>query len=191
MQLPINQPLRYPSMSKNHFSRNNHSGFTLLEILVVVMIVGVLCAIAAPLWLAFIDIVRLNIAKDQEYRAIRQAQSEASHQKLTWQASFRQQDDGTVQWAVHPATVNPTNAQWQSLDPNIVLDDESTLQQRNGVRQIEFDFKGTVRKPPLGRITIASKYGGNAKRCVYVSTILGAMRTGKEHPRPKNGDFCY
>ncbi|MFM6198294.1 MAG: prepilin-type cleavage/methylation domain-containing protein, partial [Dolichospermum sp.] len=34
--------------------------------------------------------------------------------------------------------------------------------------------------PPLGKITLSSKSGGTGKRCVIVSTILGAMRTAKD-----------
>jgi hypothetical protein len=58
------------------------------------------------------------------------------------------------------------------------------------VRRVPFDNLGTV-KPPLGRITLSSKSGGKAKRCVFISTILGAMRTAQENPRPDDGKYCY
>ena len=58
---------------------------------------------------------------------MRQAQSQASKEKLTWQASFREQNS-ILQWAVHPATVNPSAAKWNNLDANVRFDDETTLQ---------------------------------------------------------------
>jgi hypothetical protein len=68
---------------------------------------------------------------------------------------------------------------------------ESTLQLSNGVRRVRFDDIGGV-IPPLGKITLSSKSGGTAKRCVIVSTILGAMRTARENPTPDSGNrYCY
>ena len=175
---------------KIFLTNHDTSGFTLLETLVVIFTIGILSAIAAPSWLGFIDVQRLNTSQSQVYSAMRQAQSQAKKEKLTWQASFRQQN-GIVQWAVHPATVNPSVANWNNLDATVNLDAETTLQQSNNVRRIQFDDKGSVRQPPLGRITLSSKSGGKAKRCVFVSTILGAMRTSKEHSRTKDGKYCY
>lgn len=169
---------------------DNASGFTLLELLISLVIIGISSAIAAPSWLAFVDVQRLNTAQNQVHNAMRQAQSQAKKEKLTWQASFREQN-GVVQWAIHPGTVNPLVANWNNLDSSVRLDTETTLQQSNGVRRIQFDYRGSVRQPPLGRITLSSKSGGKAKRCVFVSTILGAMRTGKEHSRAKDGKYCY
>ena len=165
----------------------------MLEILFAVVIIGILSAIAGPFWLSFINSRRLDLGQDRVYFALRQAQSQAQKQKLTWQASFREQN-GIVQWSVHPTSVNPANINWNSLDPNIRLDRETTLQllASQGIRQIQFDYRGSVRKPPLGRVTLSSKYGGKTKRCVYVSTILGAMRRAKEREKPnRKGDFCY
>ena len=159
--------------------------------LVVIVLVGILSAIALPSWLSFVNTRRLNTAQDQVYRAMRQAQSEAKKQKLTWQVSFREHNN-IVQWTVHAASINSPIANWNDLDSNIVLDSETTLQQSNGVRQIQFDYAGNVTQPPLGRITLSSRYAGKAKRCVYVSTILGAMRTAKDRATTNpNGDYCY
>jgi prepilin-type N-terminal cleavage/methylation domain-containing protein len=166
------------------------SGFTLLENLVVVFLIGILAAILTPSWMSFINTRRLNTAQSQVYQAMRQAQSQAKKEKLTFQVSFREHNT-ILQWSVHPATVKPTDAIWNNLDSSVKLDDETTLQESNNIRQIQFDHLGSVRKPPLGRITLSSKSGGKAKRCVFVSTILGALRTAKENPTADGGKYCY
>ncbi|BAY27382.1 hypothetical protein NIES2100_72060 [Calothrix sp. NIES-2100] len=168
----------------------SNSGFTLLELLGVILVIGTLSAIAVPSWQTFVNTQRLNTAQDQVHRAMRQAQSQAKTQKLTWQASFRE-NNGIVQWTIHPASVNPANANWNNLDVNVRLDLETTLQESNGVRRIKFDHMGSVDQPPLGRITLSSKLGGRAKRCVFVSTILGTMRTSREQTTAQDGKYCY
>ncbi|MEH2146294.1 pilus assembly FimT family protein [Nostoc sp.] len=176
--------------AKNLLNKNYNSGFTLPEMLVVVVLIGILATLEIPNWLAFVETQRLNTAQNKVHLAMHQAQRQATKEKLTWQASFREQN-GIIQWAVHPATVNPSDANWNNLDSNVRLDAETTLQESNGIRQIQFDYRGNVRQPPLGRITLSSKYGGKVKRCVVVSTILGAMRIEKDHSTAENGKYCY
>jgi len=166
------------------------AGYSLLEMIIVVFMMGILSAIAAPAWLHFTNIQRLNTAQYEVYQAMQAAKRNAKLKKMHWQASFREQDQ-LVQWAVHPETVTPVTAHWQSLDPNIRLDDnETTLQSSNGVYKVEFDFKGNT-PPPFGRLTLTTKQGGKAKRCVFVSTLLGTLRMAEENPTPKDGKYCY
>ena len=55
---------------------------------------------------------------------------------------------------------------------------------------MQFNYKGNT-NGQLGRITLSLRSGGTAKRCVFVSTLLGGMRTAKDQAQPKDGKYCY
>lgn len=167
----------------NYLQNNrSNSGFTVIETITALLMIGILSGIAAPSWFALIKTQHLNIAQDQVYQAKRQAQSQAKKEKVKYQASFRTQNN-ILQWAVHEekeSDLNNPMIKWNDLDDSVQLDPNSTLELDNGVRRVRFDDIGGV-TPPLGKITLSSKPGGTAKRCVIVSTILGAMRTAKDN----------
>lgn len=189
-------------------NESNH-GFTLIEMLITVFMIGILSAIVAPSWIGFVDARRLNTAQDEVYRAMREAQSNAKRDKITWQASFRE-DDSIVQWAIHPASKTPNefippNVIWNNLHQSIqvykVKNDknkcETSLEANtqscptNSPWRVQFDYKGQPGNN-FGQITLISKNGSKTQRCVYVATILGAMRTGKDHVTANSEDkYCY
>lgn len=153
-----------------------NSGFTLLEMIVVVLILGVLAAIIAPGWSAYMTAQQLDRARDQTYEAMRNAQTQAKQSRVDWKASVRDWH-GMVQWAIHPSSSTPTS--WQSLDAAVSLDIANTTlrQTAEGYYQVQFSHEGRI-AGQLGRITLMSKAGGRARRCVIASTLLGVLRKG-------------
>lgn len=182
-----------------------HSGFTLFETLIILVILGILAGIISPTWIAFVQRQRLNTAQSQVYQAMRTAQSNATRDKITWQASF-QENNGVAQWAVHPASINAkhlTPADWHNLASNVRLDSETNLPKSNGIRRLRFNYQGCpvyrlddecthTAVQTKGRITLSSPRVGKTKRCVIVSTLIGALRTAREQPKPdRKGRYCY
>lgn len=159
-------------------ARSSH-GFTLLELMAAVAMIGILFAIAAPGWSAWLSRQQLNTAQSEALQAIRLAQESAKRKASTWRASFRQHQ-GVVQWVIHPTGTTPPDALWKSLDPHVRIDtSNTTLQPVGNVWKVEFNYRGRV-NGRLGRLTLASKTGSAVRRCVFVSTLLGAMRTSNK-----------
>jgi prepilin-type N-terminal cleavage/methylation domain-containing protein len=88
-------------------------GFTVLEVLIVVFMIGILSAIVAPSWLAFVNRQRLNKASDAVVSVIRQTQAEAKNKKLNYSVSFRVNSTSNVpEYIIYqgtpPATITTT-----------------------------------------------------------------------------------
>ncbi|MBH8574220.1 prepilin-type N-terminal cleavage/methylation domain-containing protein [Nostocaceae cyanobacterium CENA369] len=205
---------------KNISNNCSSSGFSLPEILVTIVAIGILIALALPNWQSFMEVRRLTAAQEEIYQSLKQAQNQAAKEKVTWQTSFRQ-NNNIVQWTVHkaeqgqfiPVSVMNNDKVWYEFHPNIRIDlnknnkdkYETTLPKHSSqqVWRVLFNYQGCpiyevgdectdTSLRTLGQITLYSHNSGKVRRCVYVSTIIGAVKMGKEHSRANEKDkYCY
>ncbi len=166
-------------------------GFTVLEMMVVVIIVGILAALLAPGFLSFWISWNILIARDQIHGGIRQAQEQAVSTRRRWRLSLREGAKGW-EWAAHPDDQPLAEVRtWSSLSPLVTLDPaDTTLRQQQGVYFVRFGHRGEV-LGQLGTITVTGQGNVGRNQCVIVSTLLGTTRRGTEHPTPRSDRYCY
>ncbi len=192
-------------MPKRFRSRRSETGFTLIEILVILVIIGVLFAIAAPGWDAIIMRQRISTAREQVLQIIRQAQSEARTSKSARAAVFFPTPTGGGVPRVTTApfsfggslpmnTASITN--WKPLGDSVSANRSVKLtvtSQIGNNNALVFDSNGAIASPPLVTVqqlndtnvnsmfaVTLSREGvadNNSKRCVIVQTLLGSVRT--------------
>ena len=138
--------------------RKRNNGFTLIEMITVVIIVGVLSAIAAPNLLGWYNRQRANSTLSKVEGAIKEAQRQAMR-------------DG------RSCTININNGtrtiSGGCLLNNRVFGDYVTL--NSNQTTITFSSKGTTATDALIRVTTN---GGQVDRCLRVTSGLGLIRTG-------------
>ncbi|HEY9629589.1 MAG: prepilin-type N-terminal cleavage/methylation domain-containing protein [Oscillatoriophycideae cyanobacterium NC_groundwater_1537_Pr4_S-0.65um_50_18] len=158
--------------------QHSTSGYTLVEMITVLVIIGVLAAIAAPGWLAFMNTRRANAARDQISQVLRQTQAQALRSKQAQTVVFNV--------AAAPPSITAlglTDAIGNGqLSANMV-----SLQAKNGatnIASLEFDSNGNIKSPTLDqqglKITVTVPPTTGVKRCVIVQTLLGAMRSAND-----------
>ncbi|WP_201322787.1 prepilin-type N-terminal cleavage/methylation domain-containing protein [Pseudanabaena sp. lw0831] len=181
--------------SRKRDRRSTIIGFTLIEVLVVMAMIGILAAISAPSWLGFANNQRLNTAQSQAFSTLRLAQSNAKRTQTMWQVTFRNMPN-FAQYAVHQAPPSSMtkeywdNLPWQNFDGGVRIVENTEMQPRTtftqltavpdpNVYRVQFKSKGNPNGlGEMGRITFVSR-SGDRKKCVIISTILGAMRVAE------------
>jgi prepilin-type N-terminal cleavage/methylation domain-containing protein len=169
------------------------TGFTIVEVLVVVVIVAIFAAIAVPSWLGFLNQRRVNVLRGEAYQALQSAQTQAKSKNLSYAVSFRNLDDTPPEVAVYePST---SDIPWQPLgDGYDIKSDQVTLTASK--QTIVFNYQGNVErlvnssgdaiedfKLPYSVTLSIPNSEASTKRCVAVETLIGAMTT-------KQGSDC-
>ncbi len=184
---------RLPLGGYPHKPTHNEAGFTLLEVLVVTLILGILAAIAAPSWSAYLASQRTRTTNEEAFVAIRKAQSDAIKNRSRYRATFREttvDGEARVQAFTHAVpdsfSYDTSTLNWENLTEFVLLDTTNTTlasyatTSGDTLYYVEFDFQGNVATVPLGRIVFESDISSDQKSCTFISTLIGGLRVASD-----------
>ena len=169
--------------------RKRNSGFTLIEMITVVIIIGVIAAITSPNLLGLLYQNRINQAMRQIEGAVREAQKQATRQSKTCKIRFTTTGTGNSKRSI--VQVRP--------DENIAGVDVSysgcLLDNRELPRDISIGLKGTgiIEAPSVADLGFSAKGNPdvpvpsimyiehpnvNDKKCVEIRGMFGKIISG-------------
>jgi Tfp pilus assembly protein FimT len=96
------------------------AGYTVAELLVITMILGILAAIAIPSFLKFLDETKINLLAEQVRQFLRETQLQAIGEGRSYAIRFQQNEIG-LQVATFPADSEPDT--WTTLSTGIAPDE--------------------------------------------------------------------
>ncbi len=188
---------RIYSEAKTH---NSEAGFTMLEVVTVAIIIGILSAIAAPAWDAFINRQRIRAVNNQILSTLQSAQTQARGNKesitvlfnVDDNADYFEADDGLLSYKVFPSEQYDLGApddikdippETLNIDGNINQDkiELFVFTPRNDPTPtvINFNEQGAIpedKNTPV-YITIRNTDKEDGQKCTVIQTLLGSTRT--------------
>lgn len=150
----------------NNIQKPRDSGFTLIELIAALVIIGIIAAIASPSFVGLLNRVRVDTALQELLGAIRETQRLAMRHGKTCRIN-----------------INPSNNLIDATDSECLLEnrriDDSVIVRTNlsgATPNILFSHRGSTTK--MGTIVLSSDLT-NFQKCFVISLGLGIMRTGE------------
>lgn len=142
-----------------------NKGFTLPEVLIIVVMIGILAAVAAPSFLAFLNRSRVNDALVSVEGALKEAQREA------------------IKKSSNSCTVNLNTSSVTGsclVTGDRSLPDGVQMVTNNGGTPlaISFSHKGTNTLSNTGTVVLYNSNNSDLKKCLVISHPLGIIRAG-------------
>lgn len=156
-------------------ARKGNQGFTLTEVLIIVVIVGILAAIAVPSFLGWYNRQKVNQALTKVQGALKEAQREAIKKSQGCQVKLDTANKEVTAELLN-SSGNPTGKSCLvtgdrqlpsgvSMATNISGSPPSTI----------FSYRGTVTLYDTGKVVL---FVEEYKKCLALSSPLGIMRKG-------------
>lgn len=152
-------------MKRMHLTPDRRRGFTLAELMVVIVIITLMAAMAGPRMVRFIQTVSQRGAFNQLVADLSLARMQAVRQGTT--VSLRIDDATTYRITVDDAVGNPVRTLKQV---NVAANQRGTQLSPEGGR-IAFDSRGVSRPAPVSTINEVTLKRGPARKRVRVSGV--------------------
>ncbi|MEA5466011.1 pilus assembly FimT family protein [Leptothoe sp. PORK10 BA2] len=156
-------------------SVSSTAGFSLLEMLVVIIMVGILGAMAAPGWLGYMNRQRVNRARSDLAQIIQTAQSDAQQKNVTRVIRF----SGAAGVSADPILqVNSTTGVTTGLERSVGGEQNGSITLTANAQEFIFNYKGEATPANPADfpyiVSVASELSQTPK-CIIVATILGGI----------------
>ena len=161
-------------MKNPRLRRNSTDGFTLIEMIIVIIMISVLFTIALPSWVSFLNNRRVGSARDEILQTLRQTQAEAVRTRREKTVSFN-------------TTANPPQITGFDGQPTPLGNGKFTAGMIGlqitpaAATSIIFRSTGALNLANPGNlpmtITVSAPANGNSTSCVIIETLLGSMRS--------------
>ncbi len=163
----------------------SENGFTLIEVLVVVIVVGILGSIAAPSWLSFLNKQRANTVKNEFLSTFKEVQGDAMQKSTDRTIAFKATSNG-------PA-IEIGDGSGSIRTQYIGADAKNIKVSFSGGRinptdntpygGVGFDYRGGIIADALPFVVKVGTAENPVQKCLIVMTLLGGVSEG-------NGSEC-
>ena len=174
-------------------ARNNSKGFTLLEMMIVLMLVGIMAAIATPSFMAMNNNSKVNDAVTKVSGALQEAQREAMRKSQTCGVQVSLVTINNKATPVLKGMSDKVDASGNLIQADSclttgqrVLTDISITNSPTLPWNIYFDYKGRINNASsAGTIYFSILNTPTPEKCITISQGIGLFRPGK-----KIGNTC-